>query len=64
MDRQEFVAAVREMHESAGDYVRAYASLHAPNVGALFVNAIVAALGDISIAEAIGALDRIERGES
>lgn len=66
MDRHEFELAVlglavREMRESAADYVRAYAGLHARHVAPRFLDAIVRALGDISIGEAVAALDRLER---
>lgn len=60
MDRTELAHAVHEMRDSAGDYVTAYARLYCRHVRTPFLIAIVEALGDISIVEAIGALDRLE----
>lgn len=64
MDHHELTLAVRELRESADCYVRAYASVHTPHVPAIDLDAICRALGEISIDEAVVALDCLEAARS
>lgn len=64
MDQHELSLAIRELKESADCYLRAYAKLHTPHVSAVDLDAICRALGEISIDEAIVALDCVEAASS
>ena len=57
MTREEMVTEVRQWRHDAAGSLRRYAARHAPNVAPSFVDALERALGDISLDEAIAALD-------
>jgi len=60
MDRDEARAEVSRLKHMATLAVRRHAAFYAPDVGPAMVEAICAALGDISIDEAIAELNRLQ----
>ena len=60
MNSDETLIALRELVTAGRGYVLAYARVNARHVTAEQLGAILAAIGEISIGEAIAALDRLE----
>ena len=60
MDRRTLAATVAGMKHTATLFVQRHAAISAPDVSPAMVEAICAALGDISIDEATAALDRLQ----
>ncbi len=58
--KQDLATAVRGLKARAEHYVRAYARASAPNVPLETVDAFCQALGEISVDEALNALDRVQ----
>lgn len=54
------IDALRDLYVAARGYVRAYARAGAPHVAPDYVDAVVAAVGDISVFEATAVIDREE----
>lgn len=62
---QDAMDELRTLYVTARDYVRAYAAIAAKNVSPELVDAIVNAIGTISVPEAVEALDReVARAEA
>ena len=61
MDREQLREAVTNMRQTAEGLVQRHAAIYARDVPMYDVEAICRALGDISVDEAIAALDRLQR---